>query len=140
MCREEASELSSLKPQLDELGVPLYAMVKENVDTEVQDFQPFFAGEIFVDKKQCFYGPQQRRMGGLGFVRLGVWQNFMRAWMSGFQGNMKGEGFILGGVFVIGTGNQGILMEHREKEFGDKVNISSVLEATFNLDLVFKMF
>uniref|UniRef100_A0AAY4DLF4 Peroxiredoxin-like 2A n=1 Tax=Denticeps clupeoides TaxID=299321 RepID=A0AAY4DLF4_9TELE len=125
----EASELSSLKPQLDELGVPLYAMVKENVDTEVQDFQPFFAGEIFVDKKQCFYGPQQRRMGGLGFVRLGVWQNFMRAWMSGFQGNMKGEGFILGGVFVIGTGNQGILMEHREKEFGDKVNISSVLEA-----------
>ncbi|CAM4727495.1 unnamed protein product [Leuciscus chuanchicus] len=104
----EASELSSLKPQLDELGVPLYAVVKEN---------------------QAFYGPQQRKMGGLGFIRLGVWQNFIRAWKSGYQGNMNGEGFILGGVFVIGSGEQGVLLEHREKEFGDKVSLESVLEA-----------
>ncbi|KAI2657664.1 Peroxiredoxin-like 2A [Labeo rohita] len=96
----EAAELSSLKPQLDELGVPLYAVVKEN-----------------------------RKMGVLGFIRLGVWQNFIRAWKSGFQGNMNGEGFILGGVFVIGSGEQGVLLEHREKEFGDKVSIESVLEA-----------
>lgn len=53
-----------------------------------------------------FYGPLQRKMGGLGFIRLGVWQNFMRAWRSGYQGNMNGEGFILGGVFVIGAGEQ----------------------------------
>lgn len=45
-------------------------------------------------------------MGGLGFLRLGVWQNFIRAWRSGYQGNMNGEGFILGGVFVIGAGEQ----------------------------------
>jgi len=45
-------------------------------------------------------------MGGLGFIRLGVWQNFIRAWRSGYQGNMNGEGFILGGVFVIGSGEQ----------------------------------
>lgn len=129
MCREEASELSSLKPQLDELGVPLYAVVKENVETEIQDFSPHFAGEIFLDEKRAFYGPQQRKMGVLGFIRLGVWQNFIRAWRSGHQGNMNGEGFILGGVFVIGPGEQGVLLEHREKEFGDKVNIEWVLEA-----------
>uniref|UniRef100_A0A673K2L6 Peroxiredoxin-like 2A n=1 Tax=Sinocyclocheilus rhinocerous TaxID=307959 RepID=A0A673K2L6_9TELE len=129
LCREEASELSSLKPQLDELGVPLYAVVKENVGTEIQDFRPHFAGEIFLDEKQAFYGPQQRKMGVLGFIRLGVWQNFIRAWRSGHQGNMNGEGFILGGVFVIGSGEQGVLLEHREKEFGDKVSIQSVLEA-----------
>lgn len=45
-------------------------------------------------------------MGALGFIRLGVWQNFIRAWRSGHQGNMNGEGFILGGVFVIGPGDQ----------------------------------
>lgn len=45
-------------------------------------------------------------MGGLGFIRLGVWQNFVRAWRSGYQGNMNGEGFILGGVFVFGAGDQ----------------------------------
>lgn len=129
MCREEASELSSLKPQLDQLGVPLYAVVKEDINTEIQDFRPHFAGDVFLDEKQAFYGPRQRKMGGLGFIRLGVWQNFIRAWKSGYQGNMNGEGFILGGVFVIGSGKQGILLEHREKEFGDKVNIGSVLDA-----------
>ncbi|KAM3606529.1 uncharacterized protein V6R79_018126 [Siganus canaliculatus] len=125
----EASELSSLKPQLEELGVPLVAVVKENIGTEIQDFRPHFAGDIYVDEERRFYGPFQRKMGGLGFIRLGVWQNFMRAWRSGYQGNMNGEGFILGGVFVIGAGNQGILLEHREKEFGDKVEIGDVLEA-----------
>lgn len=129
MCREEASELSSLKPQLEELGVPLYAVVKENIGTEIQDFRPFFAGEIYLDEKKSFYGQQPRRMGGMGMLRLGVLQNFKRAWSAGFQGNMKGEGFILGGVYVIGPEKQGILLEHQEKEFGDKVNTESVLEA-----------
>ncbi|KAK1791098.1 hypothetical protein P4O66_002137 [Electrophorus voltai] len=127
--KEEASELSSLKPQLDELGVPLYAVVKENIGTEIEDFRPHFSGDVFLDEKLAFYGPRQRKMGFLGFIRLGVWQNFMRAWKSGFQGNVNGEGFILGGVFVIGSGKQGIILEHWEKEFGDKVNPVSVLEA-----------
>lgn len=53
---QEAAELSSLKPQLDELGVPLYAVVKEDVGTEVQNFRPYFKGEIFLDEKvdRCF--------------------------------------------------------------------------------------
>lgn len=99
-------------------------------------------------------------MGALGFIRLGVWQNFIRAWRSGYQGNMNGEGFILGGVFVIGPGDQveqiwwtrwqrrsqlllsvfiiswnawlclqGILLEHHEKEFGNKVDTADVLQA-----------
>lgn len=53
---QEAAELSSLKPQLDELGVPLYAVVKEDVGTEVQNFRPYFKGEIFLDEKVdcCF--------------------------------------------------------------------------------------
>uniref|UniRef100_A0A3P8Z3X9 Peroxiredoxin-like 2A n=1 Tax=Esox lucius TaxID=8010 RepID=A0A3P8Z3X9_ESOLU len=114
---------------LEELGIPLVAVVKENIGTEVQDFRPHFAGDVYVDENHHFYGPLQRKMGGLGFIRLGVWQNFMRAWKAGYQGNMLGEGFVLGGVFVIGAGNQGILLEHREKEFGNKVEKEDVLEA-----------
>ncbi|XP_004583610.2 peroxiredoxin-like 2A [Ochotona princeps] len=129
LCREEAADLSSLKPRLDELGVPLYAVVKENIKSEVKDFQPYFKGDVFLDEKKRFYGPQKRKMMFMGFLRLGVWHNFFRAWNGGFSGNLEGEGFILGGVFVIGSGKQGILLEHKEKEFGDKVNLSSVLEA-----------
>lgn len=129
MCREEAAELSSLKPQLDELGVPLYAVVKEDVGTEVQNFRPFFKGEIFLDEKRRFYGPRERKMGLLGFLRVGVWVNGLRAFKNGFMGNILGEGFVLGGVFVIGQGEQGILLEHREIEFGDKANIQEVIRA-----------
>ncbi|MBN3321879.1 F213A protein, partial [Atractosteus spatula] len=129
----EAAELSSLKPQLEELGVPLYAVVKENLGSEIRDFRPHFKGEIFLDEKRRFYGPQQRRMGLTGLIRLGVLHSFLRAWKKGFEGNVAGEGFVLGGVFVIGAGKQGILLEHREKEFGDKVNITSVLEAAKNV-------
>ncbi|MEE6488686.1 hypothetical protein FKM82_015319 [Ascaphus truei] len=130
----EASELSSLKPQLDQLGVPLYAVVKEKIGTEVEDFQPYFKGEIYLDEKKRFYGPQRRKMMLMGFLRLGVIQNFRRAWKSGYTGNLEGEGVILGGVFVIGSGKQGIILEHREKEFGDKANMTAVLEAARKID------
>uniref|UniRef100_A0A3P9LM08 Peroxiredoxin-like 2A n=1 Tax=Oryzias latipes TaxID=8090 RepID=A0A3P9LM08_ORYLA len=121
--------LSSLKPQLDQLGVSLYAVVKEDVGTEVQNFRPYFKGEIFLDEKRRFYGPRERKMGLLAFLRIGVWFNGLRAFRKGFLGNVLGEGFVLGGVFVIGRDPQGILLEHREMEFGDKVNISDVLHA-----------
>lgn len=133
MCREEASELSSLKPQLDEVGVPLYAVVKENIGTELQNFRPYFSGEIFLDEKQLFYTPRKRMMVKLGFTRISVWRNILRANWKGYQGNMKGEGFILGGLYVIGPENQGILMEHQEKEFGDKADLSSVLHAVMKV-------
>lgn len=61
---------------------------------------------FYICLQQVFYGPTMRKMGFLGLIRLGVWQNFIRAWRSGYQGNTHGEGFILGGVFVIGSGNQ----------------------------------
>lgn len=129
MCREEAAELSSLKPQLDELGVPLYAVVKEDIGTEVENFRAYFKGEIFLDEKRRFYGPRERKMGLLAFFRVGVWMSGLRAFKKGVMGNIQGEGFVLGGVFVIGRGQQGILLEHREIEFGDKVNIEDVIRA-----------
>uniref|UniRef100_A0A668U3A3 Peroxiredoxin-like 2A n=1 Tax=Oreochromis aureus TaxID=47969 RepID=A0A668U3A3_OREAU len=132
------AELSSLKPQLDELGVPLYAVVKEDVGTEVKNFRPYFQGEVFLDEKRRFYGPRERKLGLLAFLRVGVWMNGVRAFRNGFVGNVLGEGFVLGGVFVIGQGQQGILLEHREIEFGDKVNIEDVLQAKVSLSLVFR--
>uniref|UniRef100_A0A2K5MGS0 Peroxiredoxin-like 2A n=1 Tax=Cercocebus atys TaxID=9531 RepID=A0A2K5MGS0_CERAT len=77
-----SADLSSLKPTLDKLGVPLFAGVKEHIRTEVKDFQPYFKGEIFLDEKKKFYGPQRRKMMFMGFLRLGN---------GGFSGNLEGE-------------------------------------------------
>ncbi|KAK5854044.1 hypothetical protein PBY51_015148 [Eleginops maclovinus] len=116
----EAAELSSLKSQLQDLEVPLFAIVKENIGKELDCFKKSFTGKVYVDQQRNFYGPQQRWMFLSMFLRVGVWRSIWRAYRRGFRGNIRGEGLILGGVFVIGPGDQGILLEHREKEFGDK--------------------
>lgn len=48
---QEASDLSSLKTQLEERGVSLFAVVKENMTSEIQDFRAYFNGEIFLDQQ-----------------------------------------------------------------------------------------
>lgn len=65
----------------------------------------------------------------LGFLRLSVWRSFFRAKGKGVEGNFQGEGRLLGGVFVVGPGEQGILLDHKEKEFGDKVELKKVKDA-----------
>lgn len=107
----------------------LYAVVKENVGSEIQLFRPYFSGEIFLDQQMRFYGLKPRRMKSLGLARFGVWKNLLQAWRRGYHGNRMGEGFILGGLYVIGPASQGILLEHHEKEFGDKADLSAVRKA-----------
>ena len=35
----------------------------------------------------------------------------------------------MGGLFVIGAGDQGVLFEYREKEWGDHADLKDVVEA-----------
>jgi len=127
LCREEAVGLSSLQPQLEQLNVRLYGVVHE--DFGVKEFQPFFKGEIFLDAERRFYGPRERWMGMSGFMRLSVWLSVFRARGKKMEGNMKGEGRLLGGVFVIGPNDDGIVFEHREAEFGDHANLTDIMSA-----------
>lgn len=55
--------------------------------------------------------------------------SFIRARRRGVVANFEGEGRLLGGLFVIGPGNQGVLFEHYEEFFGDRVTNQQVLEA-----------
>lgn len=50
---QEAAELSSLKSQLQELEVPLFAVVKENLGKELDCFKRFFSGKVYVDQQVC---------------------------------------------------------------------------------------
>lgn len=134
MCREEASELSSLLPRLQKEGVSLYAVVHEDVGTQIADFQPYFKGTIFLDSERKFYGPKQRWMFLSAFLRPSVWQSIMRASGKGIKNNLEGEGRLLGGLFVLGPGKQGILYEHREGEFGDHANMTNIIDALITMN------
>lgn len=69
----------------------------------------------------------------LGFLRYSVWKSIFRSKSKGVEGNFVGEGRILGGVFVVGPGEQGILLDHKEKEFGDKVDLKDVRDAILRM-------
>lgn len=64
-----------------------------------------------------------------GFFRIGVWKAGLRALRKDIVWDLKGEGRILGGVFVIGPGEQGILLDHVAKDFGDEVDPKDVMTA-----------
>ncbi|KAK7507733.1 hypothetical protein BaRGS_00000698 [Batillaria attramentaria] len=128
LCREEAVELARLRPELQLRNIPLYGVVHETLG--VPEFAPYLKGDgIFLDSERRFYGPQERWMFISGFLRASVWSNIVRNWKKEIDGNLDGEGRLLGGVFVMGPGKQGILYEYREKEFGDQANITDIVNA-----------
>lgn len=127
MCREEAKELSSLQPQFEASGFSLIGIVHEK--RGVDAFRPYLNAPIYLDAERRFYGPKQRWMYLSGFVRPSVWSAIFRARGKNIEGNMKGEGRILGGVFVIGAREEGILLDHKESEFGDHVKSTAILDA-----------
>lgn len=106
--------------------VKLHAVVKEDIDTEIDDFREFFKGEIHLDEKKDFYGPHER-VGAMSdmmsFKKIGAYRKIKE------PGNMKGEGWVMGGVLVVGPGDQGILYEHIEVKVGERSDIDQVMEA-----------
>lgn len=47
-------------------------------------------------------------------VKPSVIQNVSRVRARGVEGNLKGEGRLLGGLLVVGAGDSGVKFEHRE--------------------------
>ena len=133
MCREEAIGLSSLLPELEAHRVQLHAVVHETLG--VDEFRPFFKGNIYLDLEKKFYGPKERWTSLWSILRFGVLKNLYRVKQKDIPGNMRGEGRLLGGVFVIGPADQGILFQHEEKEFGDHADLKDILEAVKNIKL-----
>ena len=60
-------------------------------------------------------------------------QNLKRCEQQGVEGNLKGEGTKLGGVWVIGSGDQGVLFQHNEKKWGDIAVPETVMAAVENI-------
>jgi len=129
LCREEAQKLSSLLPILNAKNIRLIGVVHEELGA-AEFAEKFFVGPIYLDSDRSFFKALGNRWLGLtGFFKIDVWKNIFRAKQIGIEGNMKGEGRLLGGLLVIGPGDQGVIFEHREQVWGDHANLDDVLAA-----------
>ena len=59
----------------------------------------------------------------MSFKMMGVYRKIQVA------GNMKGEGWVMGGVLVVGPGDQGLIYEHIEAKVAERCDIDKVMEA-----------
>ncbi|XGW09113.1 hypothetical protein V3C99_011430 [Haemonchus contortus] len=129
-CRKEAAELSSLEPDMKAAGIQLVAVVHETKG--VNEFKPYFKGDVYFDKERHFYGPNQRWLPlWMGFLRVGTYVNAFKAKQAGFVGNADGEGRLLGGIYLIA--NNELVYSHLEKEWGDAAKIDEVRSAIHKL-------
>lgn len=127
MCKGEARTVSSLKPELDARGIKLYAVLRESPG--YRDFLPFFDGEVFLDTEMKFYGPVFRKRGFFSIFRM---ETFTMGWKFKKQGiplNLKGDGWTLGGIFVLGPDDSGLVYEYANQSFGDMVDTANVIKA-----------
>ncbi|XP_075524150.1 uncharacterized protein LOC142556573 isoform X1 [Primulina tabacum] len=135
MCRAEAHQLYSKKPMFDALGVQLFAVLHEHIESEVKNFWPrYWGGAVIFDRGQEFFkalggGKLMKEKFISGFLlNPRAIANYKRAKAIGVEQNFKGEGEIKGGLFIVGKGKSGLAYQFIERNFGDWAPLSEVVE------------
>uniref|UniRef100_A0A1X7UT77 Peroxiredoxin-like 2A n=1 Tax=Amphimedon queenslandica TaxID=400682 RepID=A0A1X7UT77_AMPQE len=123
---EEAVKVSSLLPELEKLGIPLYGIVSQK--TGAKGFKEYLKGDILLDEEKAFYSDRYY----LGILRINTFLNYFRA-SSLYKETRKGDGTLLGSCLVIGPGNTGIIYQYLSREFSDYVDPQEVLKAVHTI-------
>merc|ERR1712137_723933 len=117
----------------------IVALVKEDIDKEVDNFREYWGGEILLDKDLRFYkalggGTEYKSRSLVGFMAIlanpfsksTVKKNLARTNATDVKQNFSGEGFVSGGVYVMrkdGTAAYSFL----EEELGDFAPFAEVI-------------
>ena len=126
------AHLSKLRSQNPGLP-PLFAIVKE--DEYVFGKRGFvakskFDGPIYLDVRQASFKAFGHEQGALGgFTKYRMWQNYRRAVNDGFfpkDHTLKGDSLLTGGVICVGPGETGLLYEHKELVWGDRIDLNEM--------------
>jgi hypothetical protein len=113
-------------------------IVKENLDGEVAAFEEdvWQGGEIYLDQEMGFFkalgGGEVDQKGLANFLLKvaipGTVVNKNMKKGEGYKGNMKGEGLIVGGIYVFRQGGE-IEFVHREEEIGKVADPDDIVAA-----------
>ena len=104
---------------------------------EVEEFKrDFWPEHLYLDEDKAFFkavGGGKLKKGSLSaflnpFSR--IWKHAGDAKKAGVkEHNLNGEGLIMGGMFVMKPGSQGVQYQFQERNFGDHAPIEDVLAA-----------
>ncbi|KAJ9052758.1 hypothetical protein DSO57_1031036 [Entomophthora muscae] len=131
LCRYESRLLSELKPEFDALDIKLIAIGFENVG--LNDFLSggYWDWEILVDNERSVHTSLDLKKipvsaGLKDLMSSATRAAIMAATKAGIQGDLKGDGFQLGGTFVIEKGTSKLLYEYRQVGAGSYSSLKEV--------------
>lgn len=110
----------------------MVAVVKE--EKGVDEFRNYWPLPIYLDSSRAFYkdlhGGKENKASMFSLLGSGPRKNIARASAKGFEGNLSGEGFVLGGVGLYDK-EKGVIFEHAEREFGDHAKVEGGSEERY---------
>ncbi|KAI6659157.1 Redox-regulatory protein [Oopsacas minuta] len=100
-------------------------------------FAPFLGGKIYVNNTREIFGPVMRWIGITTIFSPSVLYSFFSSWRHGHaaEANFEGEGRLLGGVYVMGQGDQGVVYHFEEPQPGVYAPIDEVLRAAESVQI-----
>lgn len=114
----------------------MVAIVKENGGTD-EFKEKYWADSVYVDEQQSLFkgihdDKQVKSATILNFALPSFWGNVQRASKLGYEGNMVGEGFVLGGLLIFAEDGS-IHYKYPEKDWGDHAPLKEVWDACKSL-------
>ncbi|KAA0169291.1 hypothetical protein FNF27_03419 [Cafeteria roenbergensis] len=128
LCREAAADLSTMAGEVQAAGGRLVAIGCQTEGLEEFVEGSFFAGPVWVDAdKLAFSALKLHRSGlhdGYGFLDPASWSAMWRSYQRGVPGDLKGDGFQMGGTFLFVGGR--CVYDHRMTSHGDKPDVDEI--------------
>jgi hypothetical protein len=109
---------------------------------QVRDFWPrYWGGAVLYDRGMEFFKAlgggkllKDKFLSGFVFNPRAI-ANYKRAKAMGLEQNLKGEGEIKGGLFIVGSGKSGVAYQFIERNFGDWAPTAEIIEICTKLQV-----
>lgn len=124
-----------IRDELMENGVGMAVIVHEELG--VQEFRTKFwpSDPLYLNSDKSFFSAihddrKVRKQGLLsGLFSADMWRRIRGAKAAGVEGNLEGEGRILGAILLMGKGDGGVKWIRTEKSFGDHATNKEIISA-----------
>lgn len=123
----------SIRDKIKSKGYGMAAIVHEELGVEEFRSQFWPTDPIYLNPDLSFFAAinddhKIHKQGLLsGLLSSSMWKRIREAKENGVEGNLKGEGRILGGILLMGKDGNGVKWIRTEKSFGDHASNEEIL-------------
>jgi len=125
-----ARHISALRPKFEAINVGFVGIGHERLGVEEFIKEKYFDGDLYLDETKQLYNAFGTKVEGItGLMKPKAWDANSQAKKEGISGNLKGNGFQMGGTFILDTRSYKLIFAHRSEFFGDEAKPEDILKS-----------